>query len=530
MLISRKISTNFFVAGIASMLLYYRFFHPSGPIKFFFTPNESSTHDTSQTHSSGTLRSLKNMRHEPTSEVSQENSPQSDTKQLLNNCKSPLSDSVVIIEEKDTDDTDVDIKILQSWIEEENNKSKISDCVEIKEPDLEDESYKRRAICSSADLVKLLESKNDEVESNGSSKLVPTDESQSEILSAHDYENLCAVNIAREAWGLRSWRGYSDIETWLHDDSVVHDRRRDTLTSTTTSSEQSSNILQKDNERTRQDDYLDTLADDLAQCESETSSDGFTGQYSIDSLGGLYPVSTLDTILEELEESSANNSLAEAKTRRHGSASTLVATIDEIRLNTPVQNGDDSSEQWDDFIDTEIPCPRKSSLTQDEIIFLSKLKTIPETNEAAAVPQDKSQNSNTSSVKLEKVEVEPVKKNKNRPRRTFSLIREKFENKRSESTTDLFTSKECCHAVPYEQNKLKNDVAGKENMPTVASKISHWDKILNSQNVRKAPEKIKTITPLKKVSVKEKRNLFLKQVLTPPKFQTFRKRTLKMSP
>lgn len=512
------------------MLLYYRFFHPSGPIKFFLTANDSSPHDTSQSHSSGTLRSLKNMRHESASDTSQENSPQSDTKQLLNNCKSPLSDSVVIIEEKDMDDTDVDLKILQSWIEEENKKLKNPDTVDDKETDLEDESYKRRAICSSADLVKLIESKNDDIESNGSLKLVPTDESQSEILSAHDYENLCAVNIAREAWGLRSWRGYSDIETWLHDDSVVHDRRRDTLTSTTTSSEQSSSILQKTNERTRQDDYLDTIADDLAQCESETSSDGFTGQYSIDSLGGMYPISTLDTILEELEDSSTSTSLVEAKARCHGSASTLVATIDEIRLNTPVQNGDESSDRWDDFINPEIPCPRKSSLTPEEIIFLSKLKTIPEINETVAtVLQEDNQNLNTNSVKSE--EFEPVKKiSKNRPRRTFSLIREKFETKRSESTTDLFTSKERCNAVPYEQSKLKTDVVDKENMPTVASKINHWDKILNSQNVRKTPEKTKTITPLKKVNVKEKRNLFLKQVLTPPKFQTFRKRTLKMSP
>ncbi|KAM3963208.1 uncharacterized protein ACR2FA_002568 [Aphomia sociella] len=52
-----------------------------------------------------------------------------------------------------------------------------------------------------------------------------------ELLSVHDYENICAVNIAREAWGLRSWNGYSDIENWQHDGSVVRDRRGDTFTS-----------------------------------------------------------------------------------------------------------------------------------------------------------------------------------------------------------------------------------------------------------------------------------------------------------
>lgn len=512
------------------MLLYYRFFHPSGPIKFFLTPSEPpSHHDTSQSHSTGTLRSLKNIRHEVTPNTSQENSPQSDTKQLLNNCRSPLSvsDSIVIIEENVMDDNDVDIKILQSWIDEEKQKNNNVKETEKNPPEggQEDESYKRRAICSSADLVKLI----DEEESTTSLKLVPTDEAPSEILSAHDYENLAAVNIARETWGLRSWRGYSDIETWLHDDSVVHDRRRDTLTSTTTSSERSSNLLEKENERTRQDDYLDTIADDLAQCESETSSEGFHGHFSIDSLGGIYPVSTLDTILEELEESSI--STTDLKTRRQGSASTLVATIDEIRLNTP-------EKLWRE----EPPHPINGELAPEEVIFLSKLKTVPEVcDKVATILQMENQQHLQEAtpsppppppMEPEKNLTQTFKKNKNRPRRKFSLIREKFETKRSESTTDLFTSNESINSIPSEPSaKFNTDVVNKENIPTVASKISHWDTILNSQNVKKTPEKTKTIiSPSKKVSVKEKRNLFLKQVLTPPKFQSLKKKQFKMSP
>jgi hypothetical protein len=105
--------------------------------------------------------------------------------------------------------------------------------LELSDQDVEDHD-KEHAICSAVELTD--QAAHSEKSTKHADDETPSEvlSFPSEVLSAHDYENICAVNIAREAWGLRSWRGYSDIETWLHDDSVVHDRRRDTLTSTTT--------------------------------------------------------------------------------------------------------------------------------------------------------------------------------------------------------------------------------------------------------------------------------------------------------
>lgn len=100
----------------------------------------------------------------------------------------------------------------------------------------DDIKLKRRPIYSvgsslSSDLgknlysVKLLKCTDDNKSIYSSIKTEEYLEVASEVLSAHDYENICAVNIARERWGLRSWEGYTDIETYLHDDSTVRDRR-----------------------------------------------------------------------------------------------------------------------------------------------------------------------------------------------------------------------------------------------------------------------------------------------------------------
>lgn len=97
----------------------------------------------------------------------------------------------------------------------------------------------------------------------------------SHVTSIHDYENLLPLGVARPPWFIRSWQGYTDIETYIHDDSVVRDRRRDTLTSTATGTTLSSDFsdatyasLRKIMKRSRQDDYLDTLIYDLVDWES----------------------------------------------------------------------------------------------------------------------------------------------------------------------------------------------------------------------------------------------------------------------
>ncbi|KAL4715010.1 hypothetical protein ACJJTC_003161 [Scirpophaga incertulas] len=163
-----------------------------------------------------------------------------------------------------------------------------------------------------------------------------------ELLSVHDYENICAVNIAREAWGLRSWNGYSDIENWLHDGSVVRDRRRDTLTSA--SSEISSclsqelknaillapafpkkaptysNVFVKFDSRAYQDDYVNTI-----MCHS--SDDTFIAKPCVIDMSK--DSNHLEPILEELDDITDKDF-----SKKKNSESSLVATIDEIRKAT----------------------------------------------------------------------------------------------------------------------------------------------------------------------------------------------------
>ncbi|RVE53748.1 hypothetical protein evm_001640 [Chilo suppressalis] len=164
-----------------------------------------------------------------------------------------------------------------------------------------------------------------------------------EILSVHDYENICAVNIAREAWGLRSWNGYSDIENWLHDGSVVRDRRRDTLTSG--SSEISSCLSQELKnailsaspfpkksptysnvfvrfERTSQEDYVNA-----AMC--HPNDDTFLAKPCVADV--LKDPNHLEPIMEELDDLGDKDQPIK---KRLNSESSLVATIDEIRKVT----------------------------------------------------------------------------------------------------------------------------------------------------------------------------------------------------
>lgn len=166
-------------------------------------------------------------------------------------------------------------------------------------------------------------------------------ETPTEILSVHDYENICAVNIAREAWGLRSWNGYSDIENWLHDGSVFRDRRRDTLTSG--SSEISSCISQDLKtailaapsfpkkaptysnvfvkfDPSNQEQYVDSII-----CQS--NDDTFLAKPCMIDIGKDY----LEPIIEELDDL---GDLDPSNKKRLTSESSLVATIDEIRKAT----------------------------------------------------------------------------------------------------------------------------------------------------------------------------------------------------
>lgn len=156
----------------------------------------------------------------------------------------------------------------------------------------------------------------------------------SEIMSAHDYENICAVNITREFWGLRSWRGYSDIETWLHDDSIVRDQDNITSTVATSTSSEISLCDAFENVSLSADNMtflLDNNPIDISKISQmrfkslDNKEDLFNAKpYIVDQNGGLLPLATLTPIKEELEESPEKNE----------SSSTLVTTIDVIRKNT----------------------------------------------------------------------------------------------------------------------------------------------------------------------------------------------------
>ncbi|XP_076291497.1 uncharacterized protein LOC143214379 isoform X1 [Lasioglossum baleicum] len=197
------------------------------------------------------------------------------------------------------------------------------------------------------------------------------DETMSCVTSIHDYENVCPLGVARPPWCIRSWKGYTDIETYIHDDSVVRDRRRDTLTSTTTGTTYSSefsditcvsSILRG---ILKQDDYLDTLAYDLidprelravhsedpssakrpSEAEEQNATVYIAKPVVIDEKGGMF---ALDTILEEHDEEKLDYGRP-----AHDSVSTLVSTIDQIRRytadNSPRHVYHTTGTQWEDF-------------------------------------------------------------------------------------------------------------------------------------------------------------------------------------
>lgn len=165
-----------------------------------------------------------------------------------------------------------------------------------------------------------------------------------EILSVHDYENVCAVNIAREAWGLRSWNGYSDIENWIHDGSVFRDRRRDTLTSGSSevssclSSELKNSLLSAPPfpskraptysnvfvkyDKSSNGDYVNTVV-----CPSTSDETFLAKPCFVDNKDA----SQLEPIIEELDDL---GDIDTPNKKRLNSESSLVATIDEIRKAT----------------------------------------------------------------------------------------------------------------------------------------------------------------------------------------------------
>ncbi|XP_068620089.1 uncharacterized protein [Battus philenor] len=446
-----------------------------------------------------------------------------------------------------------------------------------------------------------------------------------EILSVHDYENICAVNIAREAWGLRSWNGYCDIENWLHDGSVVRDRSRDTLTSG--SSEISSCISQDLKhailsappfpkkahtysnvfvkfDRSSQGDYANTVV-----CHSNDES--FLAKPCM--IENIKDPNHLEPILEELDDL---GDIDPACKKRLNSESSLVATIDEIRKSTVTNSPRNLYHRREQVLDSpklytsKNECTLKKTLWKEASIFdpSNIMKSLPEKenildelheykldfnnkelnlmssnsslNSQASYsksPQRRSKsnitkfksNSKSNNNKCEQLDlssknidflwqmvsenamplnsnedlslcrktpslqslihrdtsssfvntsttkISNIKKSvRNRPRRKFSLLRERFEPKLNLHSDEeiLYNSENTLHqhdSILRNPKHLSN-----ENIGVTPKKLqnacSQESKFVSSENLSDFPSK----------HMKEKRSLFMKQVLSPPKFNT----------
>lgn len=443
---------------------------------------------------------------------------------------------------------------------------KLLECTDIKNTLLNE---KRRGICSSDQLVNIIDplsiassNMNDDVKlkrrpiySVGSANSYNSDlkylysiklvrcsddknlskpeeyiEVSSEVLSAHDYENICAVNIARERWGIRSWEGYTDIETYLHDDSTVRDRRRDTLTSTVTGTSASSEISfsdiasspplipnRKPRLKSRQDDYLDTLIYDLVDCdrkrvhfsdcneEHEIESNIFVAKpYVIDQHGMFFPASSSLEPIEELEEPTLTEKLSKQETR-----SSLVTTIDEISrgndTDSPRHVYHRTENVWDDDVNI-------SSTNASKTVAKSLWNPRPKYNEDV----ENFNKINTLTNYQPYSENDKKKRNGNKPRRKFSLLREKFEPKckpdYSESTDNS----------SFEMGSTVNLIDDLKS--TKISKLN-WN---NSEQPTLPDENTCGIIEKPMSNLIDKRNVFLKQVLSPPKFNNWKKPLNKM--
>lgn len=443
-----------------------------------------------------------------------------------------------------------------------------------------------------------------------------------EILSVHDYENMCAVNIAREAWGLRSWKGYTDIENWAHDGSVVRDRRRDTLTSGSSEvsscvsqdlknailtapsfpkkSHTYSNVFVKF-DRTEQDDYANTVI-----CQDDT----FLAKPCVTDLSK--DPNYLEPIIEELDDL---GDVGSSIKKRLNSESSLVATIDEIRKSTVNHSPRilyHRRDHWDspqfntyektdtnlrnalwkepskfdssnimkslhekENFDNEI---HQSKITKKQLKLNIKDQSTPDAVRDIESPlrnnnkntkrrlksscssankaqsrrniykSDRSQQSSAdpdnemnllwqlvssesdidsaqaldnclkkegpASLNAVASKVSNIKKGRNRPRRKFSILRERFEPRANSDEEVLFQSAE----------SILNLNASEVNIMNVKNKL-HTDmfSVTNEKETNtlygQTYEGMSTINDTLR-DVKEKRSLFLKQVLSPPKFNT----------
>ncbi|KAF4520318.1 hypothetical protein B566_EDAN004378 [Ephemera danica] len=312
-----------------------------------------------------------------------------------------------------------------------------------------------------------------------------TDVTSSICMSTHDYENICAVNITREPWGLRHWDGYSsDIAE--HDSSVaggvdgVRDRRRDTLVSTSTSYYSSSSSSSGDKlaaNQPRCSEYLDSLAEELKIAEADEYT--YIAQpYVIDHAGVCYP---LDTIIEE--EASYETSSEDAtiiapnqktsNSKLTNSCSSLVATIEEIRLSASLCNLYSPDEGLESIMDTTLDWEGSENLDQEweSEIGASVQRLDNDNNEfndgnwQNNKPLSQTEIDFLAQLKTSEIKNTPPKK----IRRKFSLLRERFEVG--------------CSAKGDGNDTGKDDIKScqRPEVATVTSRIQQWNSLLRGR-------------------------------------------------
>ncbi|VVC94039.1 unnamed protein product [Leptidea sinapis] len=446
-----------------------------------------------------------------------------------------------------------------------------------------------------------------------------------EVLSVHDYENICAVNIAREAWGLRSWNGYCDIENWLHDGSVVRDRSRDTFTSESSdissclSQDLKNAILSAPPFPRKPHTYsnvfvkLDRGVEDYANTVMcQTNEPQFVAKPCI--VENYKDPNHLEPILEELDDL---GDIDPANKKRLNSESSLVATIDEIRkatvTNSPRQVYHRRENTWDSpntytenetslkkalwkepskfdssnimgkaleekEISLNISNPKHIDLSKGEINNAPVNRNITNTSNSSNfyknsvkkhkpshhfkthtkmnnqtdhlndlsnkdidflwqivtenslsfdTPESLSFHRKTPSLQSLIQKDDPpsssnsknsnIKKiSRNRPRRKFSILREKFEPKINSDEETLYNKDSNTSRLHFNNIDMVKDKA--ENiLPAYESALSECNvdvPVLLPDNSR-----LDTVSSTTK-QIKEKRSLFMKQVLSPPKLTT----------
>lgn len=266
----------------------------------------------------------------------------------------------------------------------------------------------------------------------------------------------------------------------------------------------------------------------------------------------MFPVAPSLEPIEELEEPTLINNDSNKKPQ-----SKLVSTIDQIRrgndTDSPRHVYHRTENIWDDEINLAnniIHCKEVHKVSKTVVKSLwnntnSKLtntgfKDLKEMSKEIEKPHENTVNIINSLVNLknpnEKLNISPKKlaeidtmrkkKSENKPRRKFSLLREKFEPKTKQD--DLLTKS------AFEMGSTVNliDDVKSSKFSTITKKVQ-WNNGCENEkendfegHVAISDQDCNNFSDRSTFStLKDKRNMFLKQVLSPPKFSSKRSHT-----